>query len=85
MDPFQAELARIALETVGNRGFVLGGGHAVQLHGMAERLSEDIDAASRGMSGLPNDFFASAAGALAGQGHVGAPDVLGPVLKAFFQ
>ena len=43
MDAFQAHLARIALETVGNRGFVLGGGHAVQLHGMAERPSEDID------------------------------------------
>jgi hypothetical protein len=43
MDAFQARLARIALEAVGDRGFVLGGGHAVQLHGMAERPSEDID------------------------------------------
>jgi hypothetical protein len=43
MDAFQARLARIALDVVGNRGFVLGGGHAVQLHGMAERPSEDID------------------------------------------
>jgi len=43
MDAFQARLARIALGAVGNRGFVLGGGHAVQLHGMAERPSEDID------------------------------------------
>lgn len=54
-------------------------------------------AGSPGMSGLPKDFFARAADAvadlvpraerrtLADQGHVGAPDVLGPVLKAFFQ
>ena len=38
MDAFQARLARIALDVVGNRGFVLGGGHAVQLHGMAEHV-----------------------------------------------
>ena len=54
-------------------------------------------AGSAGMSGLPKDFFASAADAIADlvpqaerrtltdQGHVGAPDVLGPVLKAFFR
>lgn len=43
MDAFQARLARIALDAVGDRGFVLGGGHAVQLHGMGARLSKDID------------------------------------------
>lgn len=43
MDAFQARLARIALDAVGDRGFVLGGGHAVQLHGMAAHPSEDID------------------------------------------
>jgi predicted nucleotidyltransferase component of viral defense system len=43
MDAFQERLARIALDVVGDRGFVLGGGHAVQLHGMAARPSEDID------------------------------------------
>jgi hypothetical protein len=43
MDAFQEQLARIALDAVGDRGFVLGGGHAVQLHGMAARPSEDID------------------------------------------
>jgi hypothetical protein len=49
------------------------------------------------MSGLPQDFFARAADAtadlipqaerrtLTDQGHVAAPDVLGPVLKGFFQ
>ncbi|MFA1549661.1 nucleotidyl transferase AbiEii/AbiGii toxin family protein [Actinomadura chokoriensis] len=43
MDRFQHRLAGIALEVVGDRGFVLGGGHAVQLHGMGTRPSEDID------------------------------------------
>ncbi|QSB16854.1 nucleotidyl transferase AbiEii/AbiGii toxin family protein [Natronosporangium hydrolyticum] len=43
MEAFQEWLARIALDAVGDRGFVLGGGHAVQLHGMASRPSEDID------------------------------------------
>ncbi|WP_433159418.1 alpha/beta fold hydrolase [Kribbella sp. CA-247076] len=53
-------------------------------------------AGSPGMAGLPKDFFAVAADAiadlvpqaerrtLADHGHVGAPDVLGPVLKGFF-
>jgi hypothetical protein len=43
MDAFQERLARIALDAVGDRGFVLGGGHAVELHGMSVRSSEDID------------------------------------------
>jgi hypothetical protein len=43
MDRFQQRLAHLALDIVGNRGFVLGGGHAVQLHGMGARPSEDID------------------------------------------
>ena len=53
-------------------------------------------AGAPGMSGLPKDFFASAADAIAelvpqaerrtlqDQGHVGAPDTLGPLLKTFF-
>lgn len=53
-------------------------------------------AGSPGMSGLPQDFFARAADAVASllpraerrtltdQGHVAAPDALGPVLRAFF-
>jgi hypothetical protein len=43
MDPLQHRLASIALEIAGSRGFVLGGGHAVELHGMGTRPSEDID------------------------------------------
>lgn len=43
MDPLQERLTRIGLEVVGGRGFVLGGGHAIGLHGMGTRPSEDID------------------------------------------
>jgi hypothetical protein len=43
VDRLQERLARIGLEVLGGRGFVLGGGHAVELHGMASRPSEDID------------------------------------------
>ncbi len=43
MDQLQERLARLGLETIGERGFVLAGGHAVELHGMANRKSEDID------------------------------------------
>jgi hypothetical protein len=43
MNRLQERLARIGLEVLGGRGFVLGGGHAVELHGMASRPSEDID------------------------------------------
>lgn len=43
MDPFQLRLVGIALDVIGDRGFVLGGGHAVQMHGMGARPSEDID------------------------------------------
>ena len=31
------------MRVIGNYGFVLAGGHAVELHGMAARPSEDID------------------------------------------
>jgi Nucleotidyl transferase AbiEii toxin, Type IV TA system len=43
IDPLQERLIRVGLEVVGNRGFVLGGGHAVQVHGMSVRPSEDVD------------------------------------------
>lgn len=43
MDPLQEQLARIGLQVIGRRGFVLGGGHAIELHGMGDRPSGDID------------------------------------------
>jgi len=45
MDQLHERLARIGLDVLGGRGFVLGGGHAVELHGMASRPSEDIESA----------------------------------------
>lgn len=62
MDPRQHELAHIALQIVGNRGFVLGGGHAVALHGMGSRPSEDVDLFSdtRGTPGEVADDVISA-------------------------
>jgi hypothetical protein len=32
MDPLQERLVHIALHIIGDRGFVLGGGHAIELH-----------------------------------------------------
>jgi hypothetical protein len=43
MDPLEERLTRIGLQVIGGRGFVLGGGHAIELHGMGDRPSEDID------------------------------------------
>lgn len=61
MDLRQHELARIALHSIGNRGFVLGGGHAVALHGMGSRPSEDVDLFSdrRGTPGEVADDVAA--------------------------
>jgi hypothetical protein len=57
MDPLQERLTRIGLRVIGGRGFVLGGGHAVELHGMSARPSEDIDlfTAERGNPGAVAD------------------------------
>ncbi|MEU7882835.1 nucleotidyl transferase AbiEii/AbiGii toxin family protein [Microbispora bryophytorum] len=43
MDDLESRLARVGLKVASAYGFVLGGGHAVQLHGMGARPSEDID------------------------------------------
>jgi predicted nucleotidyltransferase component of viral defense system len=43
MDPLQERLAHVALHVIGDRGFVLGGGHAIELHHLSARPSEDID------------------------------------------
>jgi Nucleotidyl transferase AbiEii toxin, Type IV TA system len=62
MDPLQERLTRAGLRVIGNRGFVLGGGHAVELHGMAARPSEDIDlfSAERGSPAAVADDLISA-------------------------
>jgi hypothetical protein len=57
MDDLQEQLARIGLQIIGGRGFVLGGGHAIELHGMGTRPSEDVDLFSpeRGGPGMVAD------------------------------
>ena len=42
-DPFQAEVARLALAVARDHGFALAGGHALIAHGLVSRPTEDID------------------------------------------
>jgi hypothetical protein len=67
MDQLQERLARIGLEVLAGRGFVLGGGHAVELHGMASRMSEDIDLFSP-VRGSPGEAAADLLAAYRGKG-----------------
>lgn len=43
IDPFQADVARIALEAAAEHGFALAGGNALVAHGVVERQTEDVD------------------------------------------
>jgi hypothetical protein len=43
VDPFQERVARIGLGVAGQLGFALAGGHAVQVHGLNQRPTEDVD------------------------------------------
>jgi hypothetical protein len=43
VDPFQERVARIGLGVAGQFGFALAGGHAVQVHGLNQRPTEDVD------------------------------------------
>jgi hypothetical protein len=43
MDAFHERLARVGLSVLGDFGFALAGGYAVQAHGLVERPSEDVD------------------------------------------
>lgn len=42
-DPFQADIARLALAVAREHGFALAGGHALIAHGIISRPTEDID------------------------------------------
>jgi hypothetical protein len=42
-DPFQLEVARIALAAAQRYGFALGGGHALIAHGLIHRPTQDVD------------------------------------------
>src|SRR5690625_3951956 len=43
MDPLHERLAQVGLTAIGQYGFCLAGGYAVQAHGLIERHSEDVD------------------------------------------
>ena len=43
IDPFQAEVARVALVAAGDHGFALAGGNALVAHGLVERPTQDVD------------------------------------------
>ena len=43
IDPFQADVARIALATAAEHGFALAGGNALVAHGIVQRDTEDVD------------------------------------------
>jgi nucleotidyltransferase AbiEii toxin of type IV toxin-antitoxin system len=43
LDPFQADVARIALEIAADHGFALAGGNALAAHGILHRRTEDVD------------------------------------------
>jgi len=42
-DPFQTQVARLALRAASRHGFALGGGHALIAYGIVSRPTEDVD------------------------------------------
>jgi len=42
-DPFQTNVARLALDATREHGFALAGGHALIAHGIVSRPTEDVD------------------------------------------
>ena len=43
LDEFQAEVAKVALQSAQRHGFALAGGNALAVHGVIVRPTEDID------------------------------------------
>ena len=69
MDQLHERVARIALSAIGDHGFVLAGGYAVQAHGLLQRMSEDVDLfTDRGDPGLFADAVHTALRAWTGDG-----------------
>ena len=51
MDDLQELLVRLGLSSLGDVGFALAGGYALQAHGLVDRLSEDADRTHSCMQG----------------------------------
>ena len=43
LEGFHLAVERIIAETLGDRGFALGGGYGLQAHGIVDRPSQDLD------------------------------------------
>jgi hypothetical protein len=43
LDPFLADITRVALVVANRHGFALGGGNALRLHGLIDRPTTDVD------------------------------------------
>jgi hypothetical protein len=43
VDPFLADISRVALDVAHQHGFALGGGNALVLHGVVDRPTADVD------------------------------------------
>lgn len=68
IDPFQADVARIALDAAGSRGFALAGGNALVAHGVVQRPTEDVDLFSD-EAGAPGAVTAAVQAALRAAGY----------------
>lgn len=43
LDPYQAEVAKVALSAAAEAGFALAGGNALVVHGLVDRPTQDVD------------------------------------------
>ena len=68
IDPFQAEVARVALVAAGDHGFALAGGNALVAHGLVERPTQDVDLFSP-EQGAPGAVVDQVRGALKSAGY----------------
>jgi hypothetical protein len=53
LDPFQAEIARVALKVASDQGFALAGSNALAAHGITARATEDVDLFTDNDEGVP--------------------------------
>jgi hypothetical protein len=87
-DVFQSQVAKIALSAAASHGFALGGGHALIVHGIVSRSTEDIDLFTNSDGGVQSATPSVEAGlARAGMGCELVPSTteLGDVFYGFDQ